>query len=63
MRKTTSTQAARTEMLQTGRRPEHSVASSIKRRDSIGEIGHSIAIVVVGCAFVEQIAIDIGSDH
>jgi hypothetical protein len=63
MWKTASTQAPHAEMLQTGRRAEDSVASSIKRSDSIREISHGVAIVVIRRALVEQIAVNIGRDH
>src|SRR6266545_1228972 len=63
MRKTASPQASHAEMLQACRRTENSVASAKKCRDPVGEVSHSIAIVVIRCALIEQIAIDIGCNH
>ena len=39
------------------------VAPTVKRGDPVGQVSHSAAIVVIWRARVEQIAIDIGSDH
>src|SRR4029453_1051762 len=63
IRKTAATHAPHAEMLQTCRRAEDSVASAIERRNPVGEISHSIAIVFIRCALVEQIAINVGCDH
>src|SRR6266545_4953756 len=63
MRKTASPQASHAEMLQTCRRTENSVASAKKCRDPVGEVSHGIAIVVIRCALIEQIAVNVGCDH
>ena len=62
-RKTAATKTPHPEMLQACRRAEDSIASAIECRDPVGEISHSIAIVVVRCSFVEQIAVHVGRDH
>src|SRR4029077_15512885 len=52
-RKPGAAQASHAKMFQSGRRTKDRVASAVKRRDAIGEISHSAAIVVIWCASIE----------